>query len=214
MCIRDRFYLLPLILFGIAAFLFKNKNDESLLLSFDFLGNILGALVGGLFAFWIAYIQIKDQRKQQDEQRQDQIKQQDDQRKLEIKKMKAELEIQNLEFQDKLLRDLDSVLNTYCLTYLKTNSFASNFDNSDSPIPKKTETIINCLYPEIRATLIVDNSVPESNVCKLISKLDNFLDGSSDTIKPSEAAECRNLISEIFKENAQKKRNIIDSIQK
>lgn len=158
--------------------------------------SIFGSFCGGIAAFLGIIWQMNKQRK------------------LEIKKMKAELEIQNLEFQDKLLRDLDSVLNTYCLTYLKTNSFESNFDNSDSPIPKKTETIINCLYPEIRATLIVDNSVSESNVCKLISKLDNFLDGSSDTIVPFEAAECRNLISEIFKENAQKKRNIIDSIQK
>ena len=57
--------------------------------------SIIGSIVGGLLAFWIAYIQIDDQRKQQDEQR-----------KLEIQKMKVEIEIEELNQDLEVLNEI------------------------------------------------------------------------------------------------------------
>ena len=113
------FYLFPLISFGIAAYLFKNNKGESLLLSFDFLGNIFGALVGGLLAFWIAYIQIDDQRKQQKI-----INELEEQRiikvyNLEVQKVKIELEIEELEKQSDKLKEIYK-LNIKLLNLLDT----------------------------------------------------------------------------------------------
>lgn len=99
-----------MISFGIAAYLFKNKKGESLLLSFDFLGNIFGALVGGLLAYWIAKIQIDDQRKQQDEQR-----------KLEIKKMKVEIDIEELNQDLEVLSEIYITSCSICNYYRNEN---------------------------------------------------------------------------------------------
>lgn len=154
-------WIVVIISLLILIFTLKNKDGESLFLSFDFLGNIFGALVGGLLAFWIAYIQIKDQRKQQDEQH-----------KLEIKKIGIEFKLKNMDLQTSLLSELLEKIGKLKSTIYLEKSLAEKILEMDKGVA------LSILYEDIlkiinRLNAIIDPKY-DQEIKKMIDKFNNY----------------------------------------
>lgn len=134
--------------------------------------SIVGAFCGGLLAFGIAYIQINDQRKQQDKQR-----------NIEIQKAKIEIKIKSLDFISSILTknmNNSKVIQIYLNKIIDSNTdkkelmtfrnFFEYYFNTNSDSMHNVFDI--CLENNI------DNSILEKlkEFSELLNLIDNYID--------------------------------------